>query len=138
MKKLVILLLLLVTLPICGEKLRIYAVDGKDYIYLGELSNQYASESVFNKYGTYGSKYGSKSIWNKYGTYGSKYSSKSPWNDYTSKPPVILDDDNRVVGYFTVNEFKCPNILIPMMRYIRENFDKCADDPGEVYEKFFR
>lgn len=64
----------------------IVANDGK---YLGKLTSQYDSESVFNQYGTYGSQYSSDSIWNQYGSYGGEYSSNSPFNKYTSSPPVI-------------------------------------------------
>ena len=43
--------------------------------YLGEITNRYASDSVLNEYGIYGSEYSLNSIWNKYSTFGSEYSS---------------------------------------------------------------
>ena len=47
------------------------AQDGQ---FLGMLSsNKYQSDSVINKYGSYGSKYSSTSIFNQYGQYGSRY-----------------------------------------------------------------
>ena len=67
--------------------------------------SKYDSDSICNKYGTYGSKYNSDSIWNKYGTYGSKYSTSSPWNKYSSgnDVPVLVDRSGNFYGYFTIN-----------------------------------
>lgn len=64
------------------------AQDGQ---FLGMLSsNKYQSDSVINKYGSYGSKYSSTSIFNQYGQYGSRYATYSPFNPYTSTPPQII------------------------------------------------
>ncbi len=61
--------------------INLYSNDGKEF--LGCFScGKYDSNSIWNKYGTYGSKYSAVSIWNKYGTYGGKYSNKSPCNKY--------------------------------------------------------
>ena len=70
--------------------------------------SKYESDSICNKYGTYGSKYSSESIWNKYGTYGSKYSSSSPWNKYSSGDdvPVLVDRRGNFYGYFTINCYR--------------------------------
>ena len=76
--------------------------DGK---YLGKITNKYNSDSIFNKYGTYGSKYGSDSIWNKYGSYGSPYNNQSVASIYTSTPPMMLKDRN-VIGYLSKNKNK--------------------------------
>lgn len=85
--------------------LKLYA-DDINGTYLGKLTtNTYNSESIFNKYGTYGSEYSSKSIWNKYGTYGSEYSSYSAFNKYAFSPPKIVDSNGKVIGRVTVNEF---------------------------------
>ena len=78
----------------------IVIADGE---YIGKIANKYASDSIFNKYGTFGSKYASKSIWNKYGTYGSAYSTHSPFNKFTSSPPMIIVD-RELVGYLSTNE----------------------------------
>ena len=86
-------------------------IFGKEYLlfsdnneFLGCLNcGRYQSDSVCNKYGTYGSKYNSKSIWNKYGTYGGKYSLYSPFNKYTSTPPTFYTTSNKT-GKLTVNE----------------------------------
>lgn len=82
--------------------------------YLGCLScSKYASDSISNKYGTYGSKYNAESIWNTYGTYGSRYSQYSPWGPYASDPPVIVDGSGNFYGYFTVNRSFPKRTTIP-------------------------
>ena len=70
--------------------------------------SKYDSDSICNKYGTYGSKYSSDSIWNKYGTYGSKYNTSSPWNKYSSSNdvPVLVDRSGNFYGYFTINCYR--------------------------------
>lgn len=121
-----------------AQVLRIYAQDGDNYVYLGKFASPYDSESVFNSYGKYGNEYNSNSIWNEYGKYGNEYNSVSPWNEYSSKPPVLMDSNNKVVGYFTVNTALCPKELVPMMKYIKKNFKQAAKDPSKVYEMFFK
>jgi hypothetical protein len=84
------------------QPLKLYSNDGK--VFLGTLStNQYDSDSIYNQYGDYGSKYSDKSIWNSYGDYGSKYSSKSAFNDFATEPPIIVDENGKIVGYLTTN-----------------------------------
>lgn len=86
----------------------LYSYDGETY--LGELStNRYATDSVFNKYGTYGSKYSIYSIYNKYGTYGSAYSNYSAFNRFATQPPIIVIDD-RAVFYLTINKYMSNSI----------------------------
>ena len=80
---------------------------GPDHkIYLGCLScSEYSTESVFNKYGTFGSRYSSTSIWNHYSDYGSAYSSFGACNPYASDPPVIVDQDGNFYGRMTLNKY---------------------------------
>ena len=83
--------------------LLLFSDDNK---FLGCLNcSEYSSESICNKYGTYGSKYNSESIWNQYGTYGSKYNSESPWNEYSSDGPKIVDKDGNYYGRFSINTY---------------------------------
>jgi|TARA_B100000678_G_C18184351_1_gene492490 hypothetical protein len=96
------------------------ADDGQ---FLGKLSlNQYDSESISNKYGSYGSQYASTSINNQYSSYGSKYSSLSPHNQYTSTPPTIYLK-GRKYGYLTKNKYKSGVILDPdnLVNWMRSN-----------------
>jgi hypothetical protein len=84
--------------------LHLYSNDGKEY--LGKLvTNEYDSDSIWNKYGDYGSKYSTTSIWNTYGDYGSAYSSESAFNEYATKPPKIVDNKGNFIGYLTSNEY---------------------------------
>ncbi len=77
-----------------------YDISGNNYLeaedgtFLGNFSNKYDTNSIFNKYGIYGSKYSATSIFNPYSQYGSKYSPLSPVNRYTSTPPKIFINGN--------------------------------------------
>ena len=51
------------------------------------------------------SKYDSDSICNKYGSYGSKYSSQSPWNKYSSSVPKLVDRNRGYYGRFSINVY---------------------------------
>lgn len=89
---------------------KIYSNDKK--IFLGTINfNKYDNDSLANKYGTYGSQYSQISIFNKYGTYGSQYSSYSPFNEYTRTPPIIVDNNSRVIGKLTANMYAGGNII---------------------------
>ena len=88
----------------------IYGQDGQ---YLGDITGQYNTNSIFNSYGTYGSTYGSTSIWYKYGNYGGSYGLYSPFNSYTTTPPKIRKNMQSLlvrVGYLTTNSNITPCI----------------------------
>lgn len=107
-------------------------------VYLGCLTcDKYDSESIWNAYGTYGSKYNSNSIWNKYGTYGSEYNSYSPWNKYSSSSPIILDENKKSYGYFTVNKYKGGRAEADWILKIYENYEAIMEDVGAWYDKIF-
>ncbi|MFA4907311.1 MAG: hypothetical protein WC602_03505 [archaeon] len=78
--------------------------DNSKKTYLGQIDDEFSSESIFNEYGTYGNKYASQSIWNEYGQYGGMYSSYSPFNNYSSIPPLIVKN-GQVIGRLTVNKY---------------------------------
>lgn len=71
--------------------------------YLGEISNSFGSDSIFNEFGTYGNEFNSKSIWNEFGTFGSEFSNESPFNKFTSSPPMIIKD-RKIIGYLSSNK----------------------------------
>ena len=82
------------------------AADGQ---FLGNVNdNQYESDSIANRYGTYGSRYNALSIWNRYGTYGSSYNVLSPWSAYSSTPPCIYE--NGVCVLYVTAGFLQPSI----------------------------
>ena len=88
--------------PITFVGWTVLANDGQ---YLGKLTfSRYDSDSILNKYGSYGSQYSSTSIFNKYSNYGSQYSSLSPFNKYTSTPPTVYYKGEKV-GYLTKNRY---------------------------------
>lgn len=78
------------------------AQDDKN-TFLGNITNSYDSNSIFNEYGTYGSEYNSSSIWNQYATFGSEYSAYSPHNSFTSTPPMIIKN-KKIIGYLSANK----------------------------------
>lgn len=80
-----------------------------DNTVLGKITSQYASDSIFNEYGTYGNPYQAKSIWNTYGTFGNEYNTLSPFNEYSTKPPMIILD-GKVIGYLSANTSMKPSV----------------------------
>ncbi len=91
-----------------GRKGLIYG--GKDLKqFLGCIGcGTYTSNSICNRYGSYGSKYSSNSLFNKYSNFGSRYSKSSPWNTYNSSDntPILVDGQGRFYGYFTSNPYR--------------------------------
>lgn len=87
------------------QKLMVFG--GQDHrTYLGCLNcSEYATDSVFNRYGTYGSSYSASSIWNHYNEFGSAYSSFGACNKYASDPPVIVDSSGNYYGRLTLNQY---------------------------------
>jgi hypothetical protein len=80
---------------------------GEDHrTYLGCLNcSQYATDSVFNEFGSNGSRYSSSSIWNAYSSFGSAYSSYGACNAYATDPPVIVGGSGKYYGRLTLNTF---------------------------------
>lgn len=73
--------------------------------YLGCLNcSEYATDSIFNSYGSKGSAYSGETIWNAFGQFGSAYSTYGACNPYASDPPVIVDSDGNYYGRLTLNE----------------------------------
>lgn len=88
----------------------IVANDGQ---FLGILSlSKFSIESIFNRFGNFGSKYSTTSIFNKFSNYGSPYSSLSPYNKFSNTPPVIYLRGVRY-GYLTKNKFLGFNSIDP-------------------------
>jgi hypothetical protein len=82
------------------------SVIAHDGTFLGIVSrNQFASDSICNDFGSYGSQFSSTSIFNDFGTYGSQFSSKSAFNDFTSTPPRLISSSGAVLGRLTTNQF---------------------------------
>lgn len=92
-----------------------------DKTFLGTLTNEINSNSIFNDIGTYGSDISSNSIWNDIGTFGSDISSYSPFNDITSTPPMIVKD-GKIIGYLTVNEIISGGISPHILKAMKDEF----------------
>jgi hypothetical protein len=60
-------------------------------------------DSLFNRFGTYGSRLSPTSISNRFGPFGGKVAPYSPCNVDSTTPPVIVDDEGNEYGELTLN-----------------------------------
>jgi hypothetical protein len=60
-------------------------------------------DSLFNRFGTFGSQFAANSILNRFGQFGGKLAPYSPCNVHSTTPPVIVDDDGEDYGELTLN-----------------------------------
>lgn len=77
--------------------------------YLGCLDcNEFAADSICNGFGKYGNEFSSNGIFNEFAGYGNEFSSKSPWNEFSTsnEVPVLVDENGKFYGYFTINEHR--------------------------------
>ena len=76
--------------------------------FLGCLGcSSFDSDSVCNRYGK-GNRYASNSIFNAFGTYGNRFNTSSPWNRYSTNKsvPVLVDRSGNFYGYLTINTYR--------------------------------
>jgi hypothetical protein len=79
----------------CGRFI-VQASDGK---FLGlASSNEFASDSVCNKFSLYGSEFGVDSIFNKFGIYGGEFSPTGAYNRFAVTPPRLACEDSGLKG----------------------------------------
>lgn len=84
---------------VAAAQIIIVSADGE---YLGKVSSdKYASESICNKYGTFGSPHGN-GIFNRYGDHGGTYSLTGAYNPRAQNPPALIEN-RQVVGFVTKN-----------------------------------
>jgi len=81
---------------------KIIAQDDKN-TYLGKLTNEFDSDSIFNEFGTYGSEFNQLSVFNEFGNFGSEFNSYSATNPFTSTPPMIIKNQ-KIIGYLSANK----------------------------------
>tara|TARA_B100000579_G_C22785936_1_gene831873 strand:+ start:181 stop:582 length:402 start_codon:yes stop_codon:yes gene_type:complete len=126
--KKILILSITISSFILGQDLLLYSNDND---YLGCLTcNKFNSESICNKFGTYGNKFNSDSIWNKFGTYGNKFNSDSPWNRFSSNGPKIVDRDGNYYGRFSINirsGYKYSKDLLKLYEYHDGDLEKIRD-----------
>jgi hypothetical protein len=85
------------------EELRVFGGENNK-TFLGCLSCPETDlDSLFNRFGTYGSRFAANSILNRFGPFGSKFAPFSPCNVSSTTPPVIVDDDGEDYGELTLN-----------------------------------
>ena len=108
-------------------KLLLYSSDNNFYGCLD--CSRYDSDSICNRYGTYGNRYSGESIWNRYGI-GSRYNSESPFNRYGSGLKIV-DENGNFYGHLKIG-------YGGSTRYSKtlRNLYESLDDHSEVRDAF--
>lgn len=76
-------------------------IEGADGTFLGKLTpDRFESDSIFNKFGPYGSRYSQTCIFNPYSPYGGLYSKQSPFNRFAKAAPKVYVK-GKFVAYLT-------------------------------------
>jgi hypothetical protein len=92
--------------PTAAPAAKLMVFGGADHKTLGCVNcNEYASDSIFNSYGTHGSKYAVDSVSNHYSHFGSAYSTEGACSPYASDPPVVVDGNGQFYGRLTLNQY---------------------------------
>ncbi len=81
--------------------------------FLGRLSCEYCSDSVFSAGSRFGSEVSPTSIRNKVSLFGSVVSPYSACNTTASHPPVVVDEDGHFYGELTLNTTRPRRLLAP-------------------------
>ena len=132
-----ILLLILFSTSSHAQKLSIYGGEKND-VYLGCLTcDKFDSDSIWNKFGLYGSKFNAQSIWNKFGKYGGSFNDYSPFNKFARNPPILVGENGKFYGYFTADKFYNKRTNSRLANSITENWEFIADDVSEGYDLYF-
>ena len=85
-------------------------IEATDGTFLGSLRpDRFDQDSIFSRFGAYGSRYSQTSIYNRYGPYGGRYSGLSPYNSYSTTPPKVYHN-GQFMAYLTVNTALKPRI----------------------------
>lgn len=103
---------------LCGAV--IIAQDDEN-TYLGKLSNEFDSESIFNEFGKYGNEFSSSSIWNEFATFGNEFNSYSPFNEFSSKPPMLIKN-GKIIAYLTVNKSINGSVSPNLLKALKDQF----------------
>lgn len=96
-----------------GPPLLIYGGQSHD-VFLGCLNcAETDPSSVTNQYGRYGSQFSADSLRNQFSRFGNQYNAGSPCNQYATSPPVIVDQQGKYFGEFTLNTARPRQIKEP-------------------------
>jgi hypothetical protein len=77
--------------------------------YLGCLDcSEFSPDSICNGFGKFGNEFSSSGVFNEFAGFGNEFSSKSPWNEFSNSDevPVLVDDQGKFFGYFTINKHR--------------------------------
>ncbi|HEN8800261.1 TPA: hypothetical protein U8251_002860 [Pseudomonas putida] len=99
----------------------ILIAQDSEHTFLGKITNEIESESIFNEFGKYGSEFQSNSIWNEFGSFGSEFSTYSPNNAFTSSPPMMIKN-KKIIGYLSENKVINGSISPKVLKAL------CADE----------
>lgn len=89
--------------------------------YLGTLSNQFNSESIFNEFGIYGNEFSATSIWNEFSTFGNEFNINSPFNKFSFHPPMIIKNGD-IIGYLTANKSISGGVSPNLLKALKDEF----------------
>ena len=85
-------------------------IEGGDGTFLGKLNpNRFDPESIFNRFGRYGSKFSPDSIFNRFSTFGNQLNVLSPYSRLSANPPRLYVK-GEFVGFLTKNGNKRPRV----------------------------
>lgn len=99
---------------------KIIAQDDEN-TYLGNLANEFNSESIFNEFGTYGNEFSTQSIWNEFSTFGNEFNVYSPFNKFATQPPMLIKK-GKIVGFLTTNKSIRNGISPNLLKALKEEF----------------
>ena len=83
--------------------------DSVEPTFLGFFGNDFASDSIFNSFGSFGSAFSSTSIFNEFSDWGSPFSAESAFNEFASRPPII-QKSGQFVAFLTTNSTKSSSV----------------------------
>jgi hypothetical protein len=128
MRNIVILFIAVGSTVAISSELLLYS-DG-DTFYGCLNCSRYNSDSICNRYGTYGSRYSSESIWNRYGV-GSRYNAESPFSR-SGRGLKVVDRSGKFYGYFSIST----NGSKQFRDYLRELWKTSDEDHAAMRDSF--
>ena len=97
-KKLLTALLLLLAPHLASAEILLFTLNND---YRGCLDcSRFDSNSICNRFGTYGSRFNSDSIWNRFGA-GNRFDAESLWSRYGTGLKMV-DQDGNFYGYLSI------------------------------------
>ncbi len=82
--------------------------------------SRFDSNSICNRFGTYGNRFNSESIWNRFGA-GNRFDSESPWGRFGTGLKMV-DREGNFYGYLSISINGERNYR-DLFRQLHENYD---------------